>query len=197
MYINNLVSNPFVTSYVSLGTFENKKLAEEKTSALLQDSVTISQEAQKAYETLKTKTPPAQKKEELSQEEKKEVEKLKKRDTEVKNHEMSHKMAAGSYGGGIVYEYENGPDGNKYAVGGHVDIDLSKEKSPDATITKAQIVKRAALSPADPSAEDKQVAAEAQKMEDEARKEKLKEGQDQTESSLNNSSSSSSGSKQI
>lgn len=115
----------------------------------------------------------------LGAEEKRDVEKLKKRDQEVKAHEQAH-MAAGSgvVIGGANYEYQRGPDGKMYAVGGEVKIDTSRENSPAQTISKMQQVKRAALAPAQPSAQDRSVAAQAAQVEAEARSELVKEKAD-------------------
>ncbi len=55
---------------------------------------------------------------ELSDEEQEIVAELKRRDTEVRRHEQAHSSAAGSYGGPPSFEYERGPDGRLYAVGG-------------------------------------------------------------------------------
>ncbi len=109
----------------------------------------------------------------LSQEEQKELGKLKKIDREVRNHELAHKAAAGGYvRGGASFNYVMGPDGKRYAVGGHVNIDTSPiPNNPEATIRKAQVVRSAALAPADPSPQDRSVAASAVKMEREARME--------------------------
>jgi hypothetical protein len=72
---------------------------------------------------------------------------------------------AGSYGGAIHFEYERGPDGNRYAVGGEVSIDTSPESSPEATLAKARTIQRAANAPAEPSDQDRAVAAQAVQME--------------------------------
>jgi hypothetical protein len=106
----------------------------------------------------------------LSQEEQKELGKLKKIDREVRNHELAHKAAAGGYArGGASFKYVTGADGKRYAVGGHVNIDTSPiPNDPEATIRKAQVVRSAALAPADPSPQDRSVAASAVKMEREA-----------------------------
>ena len=45
---------------------------------------------------------------------------------------------------------------------------------PEATIRKAQTIKSAALAPQDPSSQDRRVAAEASRMEQEARQELAK-----------------------
>lgn len=90
------------------------------------------------------------------------IQQLKKRDTVVRTHEQAHLAVAGRYAAGSVsYTYQTGPDGVKYATGGEVPIDISSEKSPEASIQKMETVRRAALAPADPSSADRQIAAEA------------------------------------
>jgi SprA-related family len=103
----------------------------------------------------------------LTPEQMQEVEKLQNRDKEVKAHEMAHLMAAAGYArGGAHYDYEVGPDGKRYAVGGEVSIDVSKiPGDPKATIRKMRTVESAALAPASPSAQDRQVAARAEQVE--------------------------------
>ncbi len=106
-----------------------------------------------------------------------EVEDLKTKDAKVRAHEQAHVAAAGPYAKGSPhYEYVTGPDGKRYAVGGEVEIDTSPiPNDPDATVRKAETVKRAALAPADPSAQDRRVAAEADQMERQAQTEKSQE----------------------
>ena len=117
----------------------------------------------------------SQQKAELSEEEKKEIEKLKERDREVKDHEQAHLSSLGQYRGGAAsYVFQTGPDGQRYAVGGEVGVDLSEEDSPEETITKMQVVERAAMAPADPSSQDRQVAAQAGRIESQARSEEAK-----------------------
>jgi len=121
---------------------------------------------------------------ELSEEEQREVEQLKQRDREVRQHEQAHVAAGGKYvRGGASYQFTQGPDGRQYATGGEVSIDVGPERTPEATITKARIVKRAALAPAEPSAQDRQVAAAAGQLEIQARKELSKRRADNTERS--------------
>jgi len=101
---------------------------------------------------------------ELSQREKLEVAELRMADIEVKAHERAHLAAAGQYArSGANYKYVRGPDGKDYAVAGEVQIDMSEESTPQMTITKMDVVQRAALAPANPSAQDRQVAAGAVK----------------------------------
>jgi hypothetical protein len=109
----------------------------------------------------------------LSEEEQRKVQELKQQDREVRAHEAAHLAAAGRYAtGGASFEYERGPDGKSYAVGGEVGIDTSPvPDDPQATLQKARVIKAAALAPADPSTTDRKVAADAARMEAEARQE--------------------------
>lgn len=112
----------------------------------------------------------------LTDQEVQRVEKLEARDKEVKAHELAHKVAAGPYGGPIHYDYETGPDAKRYAVGGHVPVDMSEVPGdPEATARKMQVIRRAALAPAEPSGKDRQVAAEASRREAEAQREAARE----------------------
>lgn len=109
---------------------------------------------------------------ELTEEEKRQVAELKKRDREVKAHEQAHMAAgAGVITGGATYEYTTGPDGKAYAVGGEVSIDVSPAQNPEATIRKMEQIQRAALAPAQPSTTDRAVAAQAAQMAQTARME--------------------------
>ncbi len=114
----------------------------------------------------------------LTAEEQKTIQELKARDTEVRAHEQAHLSAAGQYAaGGASFSYQTGPDGKRYASGGEVPIDIAKEKTPEATIQKMRTVRRAALAPANPSATDRNIAAQASAKESQA----MKELQAQTE----------------
>jgi len=106
---------------------------------------------------------------ELSQTEKARVADLKATDAAVKAHEAAH-MAAGSglVKGGASYGYTQGPDGKRYATSGEVSIDTSVPEDPQEALSKARRIRAAALAPADPSAQDRQVAAQASRMEAEA-----------------------------
>jgi len=104
-----------------------------------------------------------------------EIDKLKKIDAEVRLHEQVHLSASGPYArGGANFQYTTGPDGKKYAVAGEVNIDTSEiPNNPQATIAKAQVIRRAALAPAEPSGQDRSVASEAAQMEMKAKQELL------------------------
>ncbi|MDX5332635.1 MAG: hypothetical protein LPK58_01110 [Gammaproteobacteria bacterium] len=96
---------------------------------------------------------------------------LRARDQEVRNHERAHLAAAGPHArGGARYDYQRGPDGRMYAVGGEVSIDTAPVPGdPRASLEKAETVQRAALAPAQPSAQDLSVAAQARQMAAQAR----------------------------
>ena len=100
------------------------------------------------------------------------VRKLEARDTAVRAHEAAHMAAAGGLGGGASYTFQVGPDGQRYAVGGEVSVQLASGRTPDETIQNAETVRAAALAPADPSAQDLAVAAQASQMEAQARQQK-------------------------
>jgi hypothetical protein len=119
--------------------------------------------------------------EELSEEEAHRVEELAKTDREVRQHEQAHMAAGGSLvTSGASYEYETGPDGKRYAVGGEVGISLSKGRTPEETLQRARQIRAAALAPADPSPQDRSIAAAAGQMEMQAMQEiatqRLEEG---------------------
>lgn len=108
----------------------------------------------------------------LDKEQQEQVRELEQRDREVRQHEQAHVAAAGGHNrGGPKYEYTSGPDGKRYAVGGHVTMDTSSENTPEATLQKAQTLRRAATAPAEPSGADRAVAAQATAMEAQARRE--------------------------
>lgn len=90
------------------------------------------------------------------------INELQRRDKEVRSHELAHAAVGGSFTGAPNYSFKTGPDGQRYAVGGEVSVDLSiVAGNPSATIAKMQKVHAAALAPANPSAQDTQVAANA------------------------------------
>lgn len=98
------------------------------------------------------------------------IDELSTRDREVRAHEQAHASVGGQYAGSPTYSFERGPDGIGYAVGGEVSIDTSPvPNDPEATIRKAQIIRAAASAPAEPSPQDRRVAAQAASMENEAR----------------------------
>lgn len=107
-----------------------------------------------------------------------EIRRLKNREGEVRRHEQAHISAGGPYvQGGARYTYQRGPDGRSYISGGEVSIDVSPvTDDPSATIEKMQVVRRAATAPSDPSPQDRAVAAQATRIESQARAELAREG---------------------
>ena len=111
----------------------------------------------------------------LSNEDLKQLQELKSRDREVRAHEAAHMAAAGGLvRGAASFTYQQGPDGQRYAVGGEVSIDTSGvHGDPEATLQKALTIQAAAMAPAQPSSQDLAVAAAAAQMAAQARAELL------------------------
>jgi len=141
----------------------------------LSDEQTVEQRQQGSEESNSEQQQSQQASEESSEEEQEQqqleleqqqIKELKARDTEVRVHEQAHASVGGQYAGSPSYDYQRGPDGNNYAVGGEVQIDVSEiPGDPQATIDKMQTVRAAALAPAEPSSADRAIAADAtQKM---------------------------------
>ncbi|MFA7327278.1 MAG: putative metalloprotease CJM1_0395 family protein [Candidatus Kapaibacterium sp.] len=120
---------------------------------------------------------------ELSESDKKRVQELKKIDREVRTHEQAHLAASGGLArGGASFTYTKGPDGRKYATGGEVSIEISPvEGKPEETIRRMQQVRKAALAPANPSGQDRSVAAKATREEAKTRAELSKPQDDEKE----------------
>lgn len=108
----------------------------------------------------------------LTPQEQQQLEQLKAVDRRVRAHEQAHLSAgAGLVRGGPSFTYQSGPDDRRYAVAGEVSIDTSPAATPQETLVKAQRIRAAALAPADPSAQDQSVAAQAARMAGAARME--------------------------
>jgi hypothetical protein len=119
-----------------------------------------------------TSAPGPRSTDELALAELRQIAELQARDREVRAHEQAHKAVAGPHGGAMSFQYQTGPDGRKYAVGGEVAVDLSTVRGdPQATIDKMEQVRRAALAPAEPSSTDRAVAARAAAQAEQARAE--------------------------
>jgi hypothetical protein len=118
---------------------------------------------------------------ELTEAEQAQVRELQQRDREVRAHELAHVAAGGRYvTKPATYQYQTGPDGRRYAVGGEVTIDTSVPADPREALAKAQIIERAALAPVEPSQQDYRVAAKARQMAADARREIAAERLEQT-----------------
>lgn len=135
-------------------------LTKKKASVTQPDRVTLSQQAQSLQaESVKSDAL-------LTPNDQEFLTRLQARDNEVKMHEAAHLAAAGQYAtSGASYTYQEGPNGKQYAIGGEVGIDVSPvADDPEATITKADTIVQAALSPASPSPQDFKVADQARQM---------------------------------
>ncbi|MDR2787601.1 MAG: hypothetical protein LBD06_04435 [Candidatus Accumulibacter sp.] len=122
--------------------------------------------------TVSENAPRSRNGERLSETEQSELAELKKTDRKVRQHEQAHVAA----GGGLVvsgpsYQYATGPDGQRYAVAGEVGIQTSPGRTPEETMRRASRIRAAALAPADPSPQDRNVAAQAARMEAQAAQE--------------------------
>lgn len=105
-------------------------------------------------------------------EQQKHVRQLAARDATVRAHEQAHAAVGGAHASTPHYQFNAGPNGVRYAVSGHVNIDVSAVAGdPAATLEKMRTVARAALAPAQPSAADRAVAAKASAQAAEARAE--------------------------
>ncbi|MCZ2720467.1 putative metalloprotease CJM1_0395 family protein [Marinomonas sp. 15G1-11] len=183
-YINNFQNQPYVDNE-SVRLEERKSHEENQTLTTASTVVTLSEESKRLSENDKSQqntstneesdsaseeaeineTEKTQDKEttELTEDEVKKVAELKARDIEVKTHEQAHAMVGGKHAGSPSYTYEQGHDGNNYAVEGEVPIDVSTiANDPQATISKMQQVYQAALAPAQPSSADRSIAADSQ-----------------------------------
>ncbi|MBP9219336.1 MAG: hypothetical protein KBD39_11625 [Sterolibacterium sp.] len=104
------------------------------------------------------------------------IKRLQQRDQEVRQHEMAHLAASGGLAmSGATYTFQRGPDGVSYAVGGEVRIDVSPGRNPEETQARARTIVAAALAPAEPSPQDRTVAAQARQMGQQAMQEVLRQ----------------------
>ncbi len=144
---------------------EQNKQSDEKEKLKYQDN------SQKSLNKFGSKEVKSKNYDDLSDSDKKIVDKLKQIEREVRAHEQAHITSGGGLvRGGATYTYQSGPDGKKYVVGGEVQIDTSVNTDDlQGAISTMRQVRQAALAPVDPSDQDKAVANEASKKEAEAR----------------------------
>jgi hypothetical protein len=129
---------------------------------------------------VKETTNPAAEKE-LSPAEKRQLAELRRTDAAVRAHEQAHLNAGRELiTSGPNYTYTYGPDNKPYAVAGEVGIDTSPEQEAQANIDKGRRIQKTALAPADPSAQDFNVAASGKRLEAEGRKDLLSEQRSET-----------------
>ncbi|WP_409424120.1 putative metalloprotease CJM1_0395 family protein [Pseudoalteromonas sp. RW-H-Ap-1] len=151
-----LPGNSDSSTYTASGKIVDDKTIAQREGNADSDQDDAEQEKQQAAEEV-SEQEELQLEQELQQ-----IKELKARDTEVRMHEQAHAAVGGQYAGSPSYEYQRGPDGTNYAVGGEVPIDVGViNGDPQATIDKMQTVRAAALAPAEPSSADRAIAADA------------------------------------
>lgn len=88
--------------------------------------------------------------------------KLQAADAGVRSHEAQHFRAGGGLVNGVPeYDYAVGPDGQLYAVGGHVNVSTTPTADPDKAARDSMTFANAATAPGDASAQDMSVARSA------------------------------------
>jgi len=90
------------------------------------------------------------------------IQRLQQRDREVHLEEQTHVSVAGKYARGAPsYNYQMGPDGRMYAVGGRVAVDTGSTGNSAEDQIKSRTLRAAALGVANPSTADAMVAMHA------------------------------------
>ncbi|WP_428616224.1 putative metalloprotease CJM1_0395 family protein [Pseudoalteromonas sp.] len=146
-------------TYDAKGRLAEDKVIEERQQGSEQGEPEQSEQEQQEAKQEQQKE---QKVAEQEQQDAEQIKELKARDTEVRIHEQAHATVGGQYAGSPSYEYQRGPDGTNYAVGGEVQIDVAEiNGDPQATIEKMKTVRAAALAPEEPSGADRSIAADA------------------------------------
>ena len=100
----------------------------------------------------------------LSDGEKEMLRELEARDIAVRAHEMAHMAAGAGLTSGPSFTFQTGPNGQQYAIGGEVQINISPGSTPEETMNRAKRILSAASAPTDPSAADMAVAMQATQM---------------------------------
>ncbi|WP_404342085.1 putative metalloprotease CJM1_0395 family protein [Pseudoalteromonas mariniglutinosa] len=149
------------STYDAKGKLDDEQVIQERQQGEQQNAEPDQDDEQQSQEAKQEQ----QKEQQLAEQEQLETEQiqeLKARDSEVRIHEQAHASVGGQYAGSPSYEYQRGPDGTNYAVGGEVQIDVAViEGDAKATIEKMQTVRAAALAPSEPSGADRAIAADA------------------------------------
>ena len=192
------INNFYVYNSSRIGnTQDNNRAPIDSNAAPIDDNAayaSISPEAIALYNTEQQSSSDSEEnsgntEEELTQQEKQEVSELKMTDSEVRAHENAHKAAAaGLTTSAPNYEYETGPDGKKYAVAGDVNVSYKHSDDPEVNLRNAQQLKASALAPADPSSQDRKVAAQADREIAQARQDILEEQRQMSEEEEESSS---------
>ena len=159
-----------VSGGVATEDLQSKK---QEAQDALRDKAQKNKDTQNIIKSEAEKREASEKKDKAENEKDSQVRELENIQREVIAHEQAHKVAAGEFGGGISYTYTEGPDGKRYITGGEVPIKLRQGATPEETLRNMQQVQAAANAPADPSGQDRQVAAKAAAIASRARSEIL------------------------
>ena len=159
-----------VSGGVATEDLQSKK---QEAQDALRDKAQKNKDTQNIIKSEAEKREASEKKDKAENEKDSQVRELENIQREVIAHEQAHKAAAGEFGGGISYTYTEGPDGKRYITGGEVPIKLRQGSTPEETLRNMQQVQAAANAPADPSGQDRQVAAKAAAIASRARSEIL------------------------
>ena len=159
-----------VSGGVATEDLQSKK---QEAQDALKDKAQKNKDTQNIIKSEAEKREASEKKDKAENEKDSQVRELENIQREVIAHEQAHKAAAGEFGGGISYTYTEGPDGKRYITGGEVPIKLRQGATPEETLRNMQQVQAAANAPADPSGQDRQVAAKAAAIASRARSEIL------------------------
>lgn len=148
----------------------------------LKDKARKNEDSQNIIKSEAEKREASRKKDKAEDEKDSQVRELENIQREVIAHEAAHQAAAGEFGGGVSYTYTEGPDGKRYITGGEVPIKLRQGATPEETLRNMQQVQAAANAPADPSGQDRQVAAKAAAIASKARREISREDESESTS---------------
>lgn len=88
------------------------------------------------------------------------LEKFKSKDSDIRTHEQIH-ASIGHTTTPISYNYQEGPDGKMYAVGGSVRLDTSIPDDPKAAAFKLELLQKAATGPSHISGADGSIASQS------------------------------------
>lgn len=88
------------------------------------------------------------------------LEKFRNKDAEIRTHEQAH-ASIGHTTTPISYNYQEGPDGKMYAVGGSVRLDTSIPDEPTAGAFKLDMIQKAASGVTNMSSADGTIASQS------------------------------------
>lgn len=177
------------TDASSKNEINDEAIISDEAKALFEHDKTDDAEQPQDTNQTKSKSEPTEK---LSPEQQQVVAELKARDAEVRAHEQAHiAAAAGLRTSAPTFDYQEGPDGKKYAIGGEVSISFTKGGDPEEDIQNAETMKAAALAPVEPSGQDLSVARNADEIIQEARQRLAEQKEQESKAEENNDSSNS------